>query len=83
MEIGPINGIRMIPAVKAPPADTPLTAVFDIATTARAGDETYSGGGKSAGGQDDEDAVSLDDAALDSAAPSGEDAPPTSVNFFA
>ncbi len=55
MEIGPIPGIRAVPAVKAPPANAGLSAVFDIANSPGAGDDTYSGSGRKAtGGQDDE-----------------------------
>jgi hypothetical protein len=60
MEIAPISGIRAVPAVKAPPADARLSAVFDIENSSGAGDDTYSGSGrKAAGGQDDEDEDSL------------------------
>ncbi len=55
MEISPIPGIRALPAVKAPPANSRLFAVFDIENSSGAGDDTYSGSGrKAAGGQDDE-----------------------------
>ena len=55
MEIAPIPGIRAVPAVKAPPADARLSAVFDIENSSGPGDDTYSGSGrKAAGGQDDE-----------------------------
>ena len=83
MEIGPINGVRMIPAVKAPPADSILPAVFDIAYTARAGDETYSGGEKSAGGQDDEESAELESAAAETSVQTSGDAPESSISFFA
>jgi hypothetical protein len=41
MEISPIAGIRALPVVKAPPIDPKLTAVFDIDSSARIGDETW------------------------------------------
>ncbi|MGH9343263.1 MAG: hypothetical protein ACRD19_05825 [Terriglobia bacterium] len=83
MEIGPISGIRMIPAVKALPTDSRLAAVFDIGDSARAGDETYSGGGKSAGGQDDEEGDALEAAAPESGAQNSDDSQPGSISFFA
>ncbi len=84
MEIGPINeirGIRMIPAVKAPSADNQLPAVFDIAYTARAGDETYSGSGRSAGGQDGDEDEAMEGA--ESGAEADEDGPAGSISLFA
>lgn len=83
MEIGPINGIRMIPAVKALRADSELAAVFDIAYSARAGDETYASSEKSAGGQDDGDGDSPSTATPEPATPSPDDPPPSSISFFA
>ena len=41
MEISPIAGIRALPVVKAPPADPELTAVFDIDSSARIDEETW------------------------------------------
>ena len=73
MEISPIPGIRALPAVKAPPADPRLSAVFDIENSSGAGDDTYSGSGrKAAGGQDDEDEESLLDAESGSVFSGGE-----------
>ena len=55
MEISPVTGIRVLPVVKVPPADSDLSRVFDIENAARSGDDTYSGDGKrTSGGQDDE-----------------------------
>jgi len=59
MGIGPISGVRMVEAVKAPPAHSQLAAVFDVAYTARVGEETYSGGGRTASGQDQEEGEDL------------------------
>ncbi len=60
MEISPIPGIRALPAVKAPPVDLRLSAVFDIENSSGPGDDTYSGSGRKAlGGQDDEAEESL------------------------
>jgi hypothetical protein len=85
MEIGPIPGIRNVPAIKAPPADMGLSTVFDIENFARIGDETYTpSGGKSAGGREDE----FDDPADDEEEPelrakSLADAPIRQISFFA
>jgi hypothetical protein len=60
MEISQIPGIRAVPAVKAPPADPRLSAIFDVENSSGPGDDTYSGSGrKAAGGQDDEDAADM------------------------
>ncbi len=80
MEISPIPGIRALPAVKTPPADSRLSAVFDIENSSGVGDDTYSGSGrKAAGGQDDEaekEVVESESASDGSAASAG-----GSVNF--
>jgi len=58
MEISPIPGIRAVPAVKAPPADPRLSAIFDVENSSGPVDDTYSGSGrKAAGGQDEEEVV--------------------------
>ena len=73
MEISPIPGIRALPAVKAPPVDPRLSAVFDIENSSGPGDDTYSGNGrKAAGGQDDEAEESLLDAESGSVFSGGE-----------
>lgn len=56
MEISPVAGIRVMPVVKVPPADSDLSRVFDIENSSKPDEDTYSGSGKKAsGGQDDED----------------------------
>ena len=73
MEISPIPGIRALPAVKAPPVDPRLSAVFDIENSSGPGDDTYScNGRKAAGGQDDEAEESLLDAESGSVFSGGE-----------
>jgi hypothetical protein len=60
MEIAPIPGIRAVPAVKAPPANPRLSAIFDIEHSSEPGDDSYSGSGrKASGGQDDEDVMEM------------------------
>jgi hypothetical protein len=93
MEISPIPGIRALPAVKAPPMDSALSAVFDIENFARIGDETYSpSDGKSAGGGEDEfddplndesDEFTAQEATEDSSATAPEIAPGRPISFFA
>jgi hypothetical protein len=83
MEIGPINGIRMVPAVKARPADFRLAGVFDIGDSAWASDETYFAGEKSAGGQDDEESAEAESAAADTGVQTPDDLPKSSISFFA
>ncbi len=62
MEISPITGIRALPVMKTPPADSDLTRVFDIENSSQPGDDSYSGNGrKAAGGQDDEDDKPLEE----------------------
>jgi hypothetical protein len=55
MEISAIPGIRAMPVMKAPPADSDLSRVLDIENSSQPGDDSYSGSGKkAAGGQDNE-----------------------------
>lgn len=56
MQIGPIAEIRVLPAVKAPPVDPQLSALFDIEGTAKPDDDSYSGGAKKAAGAEEEEA---------------------------
>ena len=53
MELSPIIGIRMVPAVKAPPTEAVVSAEFDIQPTAWLGDDSYTGSGKKAAGGDE------------------------------
>ncbi|MBM3511776.1 MAG: hypothetical protein FJX61_16815 [Alphaproteobacteria bacterium] len=55
MEISPVAGIRVMPVVKTPPADSELSAFFDIEATARSGDDTYSRGAKKAAGAEEDE----------------------------
>jgi hypothetical protein len=57
MEISPIAGIRAMPVVKIPPMDSELTAVFDIESPARMGDDGYTSSEEEhASAKDDEQA---------------------------
>ena len=87
MEISPISGIRVMPVVKAPPAESNLSRVANIDNSANPGDDTYSGSGKkSAGGQDDEnqDTEQIEKGPeAESAAPTSEAEPGPKINYFA
>jgi hypothetical protein len=79
MEISPIAGIRAMPVMKVPPAETELSAVFDIENSSKPGDDSYSGSGKKAAGGEDEEAADLEEGGEQTA----EDGQGTQVNFFA
>jgi hypothetical protein len=87
MEISPIPGIRSLPVMKVPPAESDLSRVFDIDNSSKPNDDTYSGSNKKGtGGQDDESDI-VEDSALDSEArpaqPDEETDRGLAVNFFA
>ena len=84
MEISPIPGIRSMPVVKVPPADSDLSRVFDIENSSKPGDDTYSGSGKkSAGGQDDETENLEESREVESPPPVPDDQPSAQINYFA
>jgi hypothetical protein len=86
MEISPIPGIRAMHVIKVRPADTDLSAIFDIENPSKPGDDTYSGNGKkSAGGQDDDsdDAQSEEDAETNPGTPTPERAQTSQIDYFA
>jgi hypothetical protein len=55
MEISPVTGIRTMPVVKTPPVNSELTAVFDIETPARMGDDGYTSSEEKHASADDEE----------------------------
>lgn len=57
MEISPISAVRLAPAFRSRETDLGLTDVFDVESSSRIEDETYSPGGDGAasGFEDDED----------------------------
>ena len=56
MEISPIPGIRaVVSGVKPRSVDPELTALFDIESSARPGDDTYTGHGQKAAGAEEND----------------------------
>jgi hypothetical protein len=84
MEISAIPGIRAMPVMKAPPADSDLSRVLDIDSSSQPGDDSYSGNGKKALGGQDNEAEDVGDGT--ETAPTGqpaEDGQGMQVNFFA
>ena len=55
MEISPIPGIRMVAAVRTPPAETALQTRFEIDASARAGDDSYTGSSRKGAGAEEND----------------------------
>jgi hypothetical protein len=82
MEIAPIPGIRMLPAVRAPQGDFQPPEVFDIDGSARPGDGDRQRGGRKASGAEENDE---DDLMLEAEAESGAEADAGSrqVDYFA
>ena len=60
MEISPIIGIRMVPTIKARPAEPGITAEFDIQATSWLGEDSYNGSGKKAAGAEEPEEEALD-----------------------
>lgn len=84
MEISPIPGIRSMPVVKVPPADSDLSRVFDIVNSSKTGDDSYSGSGKkSAGGQDDESENLEESREVESVQQPAEDDKGAQIDYFA
>jgi len=81
MEIGPIPGIRAFSSAKAPTADFQLSAVMDIDAIARPSDSARAGTRKKAAGAEELDGEELD--LVGESGDAGDDAPPSSINFFA
>jgi hypothetical protein len=86
MEIGPIPGIRALPAVKARPTDPQLSAVFDIDALAKSGDSEWTESRKKAAGaeedEEEEEGFLLGDEA-DSGSHAFDDAPVSRISYFA
>lgn len=85
MEISPVAGIRIMPEAKSRSIDPELSAVFDIESAARPGDDTYSGPGRKAAGAE-EDEEELDEepgTGAEDGSPSPRHSLDTRINFFA
>lgn len=86
MEISPIIGVRVLPAVKPAPRQEGPTALFDLEAIARTGDDYYSGGSKKAAGAEENDEDELDmnlENEDDSSVDSEERKVSTGISFFA
>jgi hypothetical protein len=84
VEISPIPGIRVLPAVRTPSADTNLPSIFDIDGSAKLGDGGGSrNGGKAAGAEGDEEVDRTVDSELEQGAEKPEDLLAKHVNYFA
>ncbi len=83
MQIGPIAEIRVLPAVKAPPVDPQLSALFDIEGTAKPDDDSYSGGAKKAAGAEEEEADEVAGEERESNPEPPGDSPIRSISYFA
>lgn len=60
MELGPIPGIRAVPAVAARQADVRAPAIFDIDASARPGDGGGQQGGRKAAGAEEDDELKVE-----------------------
>ena len=83
MEIGPIPGIRALPAVRAPQAEMRAPAIFDIDASSRPGDDAERRSRRKAAGAEESEE---DEFAPEGEAAGGadlEDAPARQVDYFA
>lgn len=83
MEISPMSGIRVMPAAKAQSEQAGLTAYFYIDSTARSGDDRYTGGGKKAAGAEENDPDDSDELEVQPDPLPGEDGSAGTINYFA
>jgi hypothetical protein len=84
MDISPVSGVRIAPALRPIQADLGLTDVYEIERSSRTGDETYSPSGTKAatGFEDDEDEYNAqeDEPEAESVAPPAANG---QINYFA
>lgn len=84
MEIGPIPGIRALPAVKARQGNFRAPEVFDIEGSARPGDgEEQRGGRKASGAEENDDDEMMLEAETESDVDAREELPARNVDYFA
>jgi hypothetical protein len=83
MEISPISGIRVLPVRKVPPAESGLSAVFDIVNTPKPDNDSYSDNGKKAAGGQDDEADDLEDSETEPSAATPESGRGAQINYFA
>ena len=73
-----------MPTVKAPPAEAGLTALFDIESTSKPGDDSYTGNGKkAAGAEEDEAEDSGAGEETETGAKPAEESPASRISYFA
>jgi len=88
MEISPIPGIRaVVSGVKPRSVDPELTALFDIESSARPGDDTYTGHGQKAAGaeeNDESETEEIEETSADEVSSSARpESPAGQISFFA
>ena len=84
MEISPIAGIRAMPVMKTPPADSDLSRVLDIEKPSQPADDSYSGSGKkAAGGEDDEGAEPEEGSEVEPGMQGAGNGRTTQIDYFA
>ena len=84
MEIGPIPGIRALPAVKASQAELRPPAIFDVMASAKPGDGGAQGSRKKAAGAEENDADELTlEGEIEPGSESREETPVRQVDYFA
>jgi len=84
MEISPISGIRALPVVKIPPADSDVSRVVGTEDSSRPGDDRYTGNGREAAGGQDDGADEIENSVeVQPAEHSTEDGQGPQINFFA
>jgi hypothetical protein len=83
MEIGPIPGIRELPAVNARQADFRPPAVFDIDSSAKPGEGGGQRSSRKAAGAEEDGEDQLIDGEMEPGDDALEDAPARQVDYFA
>jgi hypothetical protein len=83
MQIGLISEIRMVPAVKAPPADSQLSALFDIEATSQPDEDNDSRGGEKAAGAEEEKTDEATGQEGEAGSELLEERPVRSISYFA
>jgi len=84
MELSPIPGIRALPAVRAPQADTRAPAIFDIDASAKPGDgREQRNGRKGAGAEENEEDELLLEGKSEASSEEQEGSPARQVDYFA
>jgi hypothetical protein len=83
MEIAPIAGIRVVPAIRPRSNGPEVTASFDIESAARADEDTYTRSGKKAAGAEEDQPEELEDAGDPEASSDARDESGSKISLFA